>query len=237
MGISYKNSDGTWSTLNVPINVKGEASGGSSKTQINLIEYQTMDEETTNKVWELYEYLYNGGTDALNKYEVSFYTSRFSGTQQMIMPATMLHASDGGTLHIYFVWMWSGCTYYGDISLRRDYPKEIRLETRILLDEYNYSGYLSSSGGDWTFTTDTYDSGLYNAKEIYISYFASEYTKNTFSHAIFRDDTLGNNTYKHFPYVSLDGTIDEVPTWFYDGGSICHNSSYGGYIEYIAYKQ
>ena len=231
MGISYKNSDGTWSTLNVPINVKGGASGGSSKTVINLIEYQTMDEETTNKVWELYEYLYNGGTDALNKYEVSFYTSRFSGTQQMIMPATMLHARDGNSLDIYFVWMWSGSTYYGNITLNKAYPKEIRLETRQLLDEYNYSSY--SSG--WEYTSSTSDSNLYNAKEIYIRYYASDYSMYTFSHVVL-DSTLGNCTYQHFPYVTPNGMDNSVSTWYYDGNYITSQNSYGGYIDYIMYK-
>lgn len=102
---------------------------------------------------------------------------------------------------------------------------------------YEQTGLASSGGSDWNYTTDFYDSGLYNAKEIYIELMLTgDSYKRIFSHVVFNsnyNEYLGNNTYQYFNFTD---TTNYSPYWTYDGGGIDIYDANEYELKVIAYK-
>lgn len=102
-----------------------------------------------------------------------------------------------------------------------------------LLTSNNYSSYISSGG--WAWTSDRYDSGLYNAKEVFIAIYPSTTASDgyfywQYSHWMSDEEykTLGGyHTYKNIPFVKHYNDTDNTNDyWYYDGSSIVVNNEY-----------
>lgn len=227
MGISYKNSDGTWSTLDVPISVKG-GTAGSGTTIITLKNFtkSTVTEEELTAVKNLMQQI--EATGKIPNDYVLFLKNKYGNTFYAVSKL-YTNVSNG----------YTRITFYADFvpsdSYQIAYQYVFHADTLELDNIYEQTSTVDA-GDDWMYATSVYDSGLYQAKELYIRYYESGTAYRTFSHVVFYDDILGNNTHTNFPYVTVDAIDNDVRCWFYDGSAISHSNSYGGYIEYIAYK-
>lgn len=94
---------------------------------------------------------------------------------------------------------------------------------------------VAGAGSGWNYTTDTYESNLYNAKEIYITCMDSNNGYKIFSYVVFEDgDCLGNHAWGDYYTFSVASNADAA-FWQYDGSSI--NTYYTWDNVLIAYKQ
>lgn len=85
------------------------------------------------------------------------------------------------------------------------------------------SGGSSPSGSGWTYTTDVWESNLYNATEIYIKMKASDnqyYDLWLTSHVIFNGTTLGSKSWDRYLFNMTGGQDQKAPLWYYDGSYI-----------------
>lgn len=106
------------------------------------------------------------------------------------------------------------------------------------------TGMGGSSGGDggWLYTTNRFDSDLYDAKEIYIELVDYEYTGGNciFSHVVFNsanNEYLGTKNYQPYIFATPHGRDDVTPYWTYNGSwiDIYNMGSYD--VTTIAYKK
>ena len=115
-----------------------------------------------------------------------------------------------------------------DYNNQQKYPSV----STTLITESNWQNYITvSSGGDWQYTQDQYDSNLYNAKELVV-YVENTYGNKEMGYFNFgaNNSNLGNNTGTNF-YFDYDTSS---PYIFYDGSFL----SYGNVnnLFYIYYK-
>lgn len=93
---------------------------------------------------------------------------------------------------------------------------------------------VAGAGSGWNYTTDTQESNLYNAKEIYITCMDSNNGYKIFSYVVFEDgDCLGNHAWGDYYTFSVASNADAA-YWQYDGSSIDLRDVYGDIL--IAYK-
>lgn len=101
---------------------------------------------------------------------------------------------------------------------------------RTLLTDENWNEYItlpSGDGNEWIETTDTSDTNLYNAKELYI-----QFDINNFDHRamyIYCPDGLGAHTWEYWYNATyIDGEISNNYIW-YDGTQLYFGGSYISY--------
>lgn len=215
------------------------ATGGSSGSDIKSICFRTGKiaiEETSSQFKEWLTYLWNIGNSSyvnLSKCIViidgqlmnSVYCQSI-GTSQYIYfyPAVLSNLDDNKlSQHSYF------CNYGEAITKSNDYQYISKLEyATTLLTSSNYAQYTQGN-----YTTDSSDSNLYNATQLYICIYNSG---GYYAFVDIRPEqnmTLGNCTYRNYSYA-IGSTIHSL---FYDGNNlIINNDGADDSIQFIWYK-
>ena len=104
--------------------------------------------------------------------------------------------------------------------------------SEYLLTSSNWQNYITvSSGSDWQYTQDQYDSNLYNAKElvVYVENVQGNRQMGYFNFGA-NDNNLGNYNYENF-YFDYDSSSHFI---YYDGSSLSYGNANN--IQYIYYK-
>lgn len=102
---------------------------------------------------------------------------------------------------------------------------------------YEVGGDTAGGGNDWNYTTDNYDSNLYNAHEIYLMVYDSNADMYLTSHVLFPNGYyLYEYTDKCFVFTTAEGLDYNTPFWRYDGSSININRIDNYELITIAYK-
>jgi hypothetical protein len=148
------------------------------------------------------------------------------GTSQYIYfyPAVLSNLDDNKlSQHSYF------CNYGEAITKSNDYQYIAKLEyATTLLTSSNYAQYTQGN-----YTTDSSDSNLYNATQLYICIYNSG---GYYAFVDIRPEqnmTLGNCTYRNYSYA-IGSTIHSL---FYDGNNlIINNDGADDSIQFIWYK-
>lgn len=215
------------------------ATGGSSGSGIKSICFRTgkiAEEETASQFTEWLTYLWNIGNGSyvdLSKCIVTIdgqvmdsVYCRNIGTSQYIYfyPAVLSNLDDNKlSQYNYF------CNYGEAITKSNDYQYISKLEyATTLLTSSNYAQYIQSN-----YTTDSSDSNLYNATQLYICIYNSG---GYYAFVDIRPEqnmTLGNCTYRNYSYA-IGSTIHSL---FYDGTNlIINNDGADDSIQFIWYK-
>lgn len=207
--------------------------GGSSKTQINI--EATDSPERLALLAEAYSWGVEGNS-ILDKYDITYVRDGIPYSSTKIISAT----PDVGSKMLVMTFIDED--FHRRILMWSQNSNKLEFgENAQILTEFNYSSYISGGGSDWVFTTDTYDSNLYNASEVFIMIRCSSGEMNVFSHVMFypndSDSYLGQNQYKRFAFTTPAGMDNQTPYWTYDGNCIDFWYCDGGYdFCFIAYK-
>lgn len=219
------------------------ASGGSSGSGIKSICFRIgkiAEEETASQFKEWLTYLWdigNGSYVDLSKCIVtidgqvmdSVYCQNI-GTSQYIYfyPAVLSNFVDNNDklAKCYYT-----CDYLTAMTKAQDYSyiNKSQYATTLLTSD-NYTQYISTGGN---YTTDSSDSNLYNATQLYICIYNSG---GYYAFVDIRPEqnmTLGNCTYRNYSYA-IGSTIHSL---FYDGTNlIINNDGADDSIQFIWYK-
>lgn len=94
----------------------------------------------------------------------------------------------------------------------------------------------SSEEDGWTYTTDNYDSGLYDATEIYILGWSDSRNMYCYSHVVLNPDSpLNVQSYNNYSF-NMQSSDGNYSSWYYDGSSIQFNWASGDSYTNILYK-
>lgn len=219
------------------------ATGGSSGSGIKSIRFRTgkiAEEETSAQFKEWLTYLWNIGDGSyvdLSKCIVtidgqvmdSVYCQSI-GTSQYIYfyPAVLSNFVDNNDKLARYYYM---CDYSIAMTKAQDYSyiNKSQYATTLLTSD-NYTQYISTGGN---YTTDSSDSNLYNATQLYICIYNSG---GYYAFVDIRPEqnmTLGNCTYRNYSYA-IGSTIHSL---FYDGNNlIINNDGTDDNIQFIWYK-
>ena len=112
--------------------------------------------------------------------------------------------------------------------------------TGDIITSDNWSQYISTGGGSWNATTDNSYSDLYNAKELIIFMYSSEYGAVQ-QYYNFNYDTGGNGgcslganfTNYHFYLNRFGNQFNYFITWYYDGSYIRFQNSFDTTCQYV----
>ena len=112
--------------------------------------------------------------------------------------------------------------------------------TGDIITSDNWSQYISTGGGSWNATTDNSYSDLYNAKELIIFMYSSEYGAIQ-QYYNFNYDTGGNggcslgaNFTNYYFYLNRFGNqFNYFITWYYDGSYIHFQNSFDTTCQYV----
>ena len=112
--------------------------------------------------------------------------------------------------------------------------------TGDIITSDNWSQYISTGGGSWNATTDNSYSDLYNAKELIIFMYSSEYGAVQ-QYYNFNYDTGGNGgcslganfTNYHFYLNRFGNQFNYFITWYYDGSYIQFQNSFDTTCQYV----
>lgn len=120
---------------------------------------------------------------------------------------------DGDRIEHYYI-KFTDTTFTTPDSSQPDY----NMAATQLITESNWQNYITvSSGSDWQYTQDQYDSNLYNAKEMIIYWeYNNEYRMNYYNFTY--NSNLASYTYQTFN-TKCDYNNGNS-TWQYDGSSI-----------------
>lgn len=184
--------------------------GGSNKIQVKLT--PNLSDEVKALIEEIWNYG-NAGNPILDKYEI-FYSN---------YTAIGAWAQTSGSKRCLRL-----CMFDGFLSSATSIEFRINMENKVLnqfntslITTNNIAEWVPSGGGDWTYTTDRWDSNLYNAKEVYIRVWENDSGKHIFSHFIADDwNTLSAHSYQNIAFTTPEGMDYSTPCWDYDGVSI-----------------
>ena len=203
--------------------------GGSNKIQVKLT--PNLSDEVKALIEEIWNYG-NAGNPILDKYEIFYSNYTAIGA--------WAH-TQGSKRHLRL------CMFEGFLSAAMSIEFMIDMENKVLnqfntglITTNNIAEWIPSGGGDWSYTTDTWISDLYNAKEVYIRLLDDQYSEYLFSHFIARGDEgdiLGQHTYQNIVFTTPEGLDNRTPYWNYDGMGINIYNFDGSYSDIlIAYK-
>lgn len=171
-----------------------------------------------------------------------------NGTAAVAKDYKLVFGSAGGNIYTSSTWVISSAggsmyAYSGDDANYGASSKDCGAFVFLLFNtstgalvSYSCRGkqYAEDGGSDWNYTTDLYDSSLYNAKEIYI-HVRDDNTVSVLTSHLILDNVLGDfqNEDVIFPSASSDYG---VPYWRYNGSYIelCNLDNTGFML--IAYK-
>ena len=207
-------------------NIDIPESGGSSKIQVKLT--PNLSDEVKALIEEIWNYG-NAGNPILDKYEI-FYSN---------YTAIGAWAHTQGSKRRLRL-----CMFDGFLSAATSMEFMIDMENKVLnqfntglITTNNIAEWVPSGGGDWTYTTDRWDSNLYNAKEVYIRVWENDFGKHIFSHFIADDwNTLSAYSYQNIAFTTPEGMDYSTPCWDYDGASINLYAFNNPGDTFIAYK-
>ena len=213
------------------------ATGGSSGSGIKSIRFRTGkidEEETSAQFKEWLTYLWNIGNGSyadLSKCIVtidgqvmdSVYCQHIGTSQYIYFYPAVLSNLDTNKLsqHNYF------CNYREAITKSNDYQYISKLEyATTLLTSSNYAQYTQGN-----YTTDSSDSNLYNAVELYICI----YSGSNYAFLYIKPEqnlTFSSCTYQNYAY-SINNAVHSL---YYDGNNLVINDGVDDSIKFIWYK-
>lgn len=219
--------------IKVWINPEGEVvvpGGGGTEKYVITISNPLSDEDKAFLEDYLKYYIENNDFKPVELYITQKYTT-YGKAQKNLVPITIIEPNWYNTywnLRLVF-----GATYNTHNTLSVNFNAEGKL---------TYSTYFGDfveipDAGSWIETSDTYDSGLYDATEVYILAYDNVDSNYVFSHIYLGDyATMGNNSHSYYRFAGYDASESWERYWYYDGSSIVlshHDMS----ITTIGYKQ
>lgn len=206
--------------------------GGSEKTQISI---KTIDSpETLALLAEAYSWGLEGN-NILDKYDITYMRNGIPYASAKIINAfpdvytkqLIMDFIDDNFRHQIVAW-----------SQNRN-----KLEFGIneaILTEFNYSNFISSSGGSWyTIEAGNWTGDAANAKEIYICLQDDNTGLCYYSYVVLpNDNTLLSWSYNYFVFTVPSGMNygESSPSWYFDGSDIQFQISNSYTMRWISYK-
>lgn len=188
--------------------------GGSGKTQISI---ETIDSpEMLALLAEAYSWGAEGN-NILDKYDITYVRDGTPHTSSKIISVE----PEVGTKRLIMTFIDENFRYWLVVWIQNSNKLEFG-ENAQILTEFNYSSYISSSGGgsDWKFTDDRYHWELYQAKEIYITFHSND-SKNVFSYMVLPEgETLASFTATDVMFTFDPRANPNYFFWSFDGSAI-----------------
>ena len=208
--------------INVWINPEGEAvipGGGGTEKYVLTISNPLSDEDKAFLEDYLKYYIENNDFKPVELYITQKYKT-YGKEQKNLVPITIIEPNWYNTYwNLRLVY---GATYNSHNTLSINFNAEGKL---------TYSTYFGDfveipDAGSWIETSDSYDSGIYDATEVYILAYDNIDSNYVFSHIYLGDyATMGNNSHSYYRFAGYDANESWERYWYYDGSSIVLSTS------------